>query len=146
MASRPSEPCSALLFGGFIVQLDHHAIGVIDENLPEIAAGHLPHVERHAFGLKPLLHAGKIAARESDMMHNAGIGLLLLVRSRNINEMDHRLAPALNPSPGKRKIRPVAVLQSQDLLIKPNRVGVPPGPKVEIIKHAFAHAMSLPLT
>src|SRR5260370_7875438 len=112
MASRPSEPCSALLFGGFIVQLDHHAIGVVDENLPEIAAGHLPHVERHAFGLKPLLHAGKIAARESDMMDNAGIGLLLLFRWRNINQSDHRLSPPLQPPPPQPKIPPLALFIS----------------------------------
>src|SRR5256886_5507990 len=146
MASRPSEPCSALLFGGFIVQLDHHAIGVVDENLPEIAAGHLPHVERHALGLKPLLHAGKTAAREGDMMDNAGIGLLLLVGPRNIDEMHHRLALAVHPCPGESKVLPVALLQSQDVLIEPNGIGEVPGPDVEIIEHAYAHAESLPLS
>src|ERR1700680_1111631 len=95
MASRPLEPRSALLLGGLIVQLDHHAIGVVDENLPEIAAGHLPHVERHALGLKSLLHAGKIAARESDMMDNAGIGLL---RLRGLWKNDHKGHPPFPPS------------------------------------------------
>jgi hypothetical protein len=37
-----------------------------DENLQEIATGRLPHVERDSGALKPLLHAGKIAAPESD--------------------------------------------------------------------------------
>src|SRR5438874_8316186 len=33
--------CSRLLLGGLVVQLDHDAVGVIDEDLPEIAARHL---------------------------------------------------------------------------------------------------------
>src|SRR5205823_8701867 len=34
--------CSRLLLGGLVVQLDHDAVGVVDEDLPEIAARHLP--------------------------------------------------------------------------------------------------------
>jgi hypothetical protein len=45
-----------------MVQFDHHAIGVVDENPPETAAGHLTPVERDALGLKPLFHAGEMAA------------------------------------------------------------------------------------
>src|SRR5690242_797970 len=38
----------AALLGGLVVQLNQHAVGIIDENLPELAAGHLPRIERHA--------------------------------------------------------------------------------------------------
>ena len=41
--------------GGFVIQLDHDAVRVIDEDLPEIAAGNLPGVECHSLGLQPLL-------------------------------------------------------------------------------------------
>ncbi len=43
---------AGLLLGGLVVQFDHDAIGVIDEDLPEIAARNLPGVERHALGLQ----------------------------------------------------------------------------------------------
>src|SRR5882757_9832798 len=35
---------SALLLGGLVVQFDHDAVGVVDKNLPEIAARNLPRV------------------------------------------------------------------------------------------------------
>ncbi len=75
-------------------------------------------------------------------MDNAGIGLLLLVGPRNIDEMHHRLALAVHPCPGESKIRPGALLQSEDVLIEPNGVGKLSGPDVEMIEHAYAHAMS----
>ena len=133
-----------LFLGGLIVQFDHHPVGVVDENLPEIAAGHLPNIELHALGLKPLLHAGKIAAGESDMVDHAGIRLLLLLRRRDIDEMDHRLAFAVHPGPGKCEVRPVALGQAEDVLVEPNGVGEFSGPDVEVIEYAHAHAMPLP--
>ena len=73
-------PLPPPLLGGLVVQFDHHAIGVVDEDLPELAARNLPRVERHPPGLKPLLHGGKTPADESDVMDNAGIRLLRLIR------------------------------------------------------------------
>src|SRR5207248_9448557 len=86
---RSSDLASALLPGRFVVEFDHHPVGVIDENLPEIAPGHLPYIERHALGLKPLLHPGKSPARESDIVDNAGIRLLLDRKSTRLNS-SHR--------------------------------------------------------
>src|ERR1039458_1050812 len=139
--SRPSAP----LFGRFIVEFNHHAVGIGDENLPNIDTGHLPDVERQTFGLKSLLHAGETTARKGDMVDHPGIRLLLLIRLRNIDEMNHRLALAVHPGPGKREVRPVALLEVKNLLVEPNRIPEFPGPDIEMIEHAYAHAMSLPL-
>src|SRR5438309_2147461 len=87
-----------LALGG---QCDHGGVGVIDEDLPEIATRNLSGIEWHALGRKPLLHAGKIPASESNMMDNAGIGLLWLVGLGNINQMHHRLAFRIHPGAGK---------------------------------------------
>ena len=82
----------------------------------------------------------KPLARESDMVDNAGIGLLLLIRRRDIDEMDDRLAFAVHPGARKREVRPVAFLQSKDILIELNSVGEFSGPDIEVIEHAYAHA------
>src|SRR5581483_414413 len=66
---------SALFFGGLVIQLDHHAIGVVDEDLPEVAARNLPRVERHALGLQPRFHGVKTPADEGHVMNHAGIRL-----------------------------------------------------------------------
>src|ERR1700736_895458 len=86
----------------------------------------------------------KARLAKGDMVDNTGIGLLLLVRRRNIDEVDHRLAFAVHPRAGKRKIRPVAVLQPQDLLVEPDRIGELSGPDVQMIEDAYPHPMSLP--
>src|SRR6266513_1401901 len=109
---------SALLLGGLVVQFDHDAVGVIDKDLPEIATRNLSGFERHALGRKPLPHAGKIPASESNMMDNAGIGLVWLVGPGNIDQMHHRLAFRIHPSAGKSEIRPSAFLQSQHILVE----------------------------
>ena len=79
------------------------------------------------------------------MMDNAGIRLLLLIGPGNIDEVHHGLAFAVHPCPGKCEIGPLAVLQSQDILIEPNRIGELSRPNIEMIEHAYAHAMSLPV-
>src|SRR4051812_37522554 len=71
---------SNLFFGHFIVEFEHHAVGIGDENLPHGDARHLPDVERQILRFEPLFHPGKPAARKGDMMYDARIGLLLLVR------------------------------------------------------------------
>src|SRR6266702_6612062 len=56
-----------LLHCRLVIELDHDPIGVMDEDLPEVAAGHLAGVEFHALGGQPLLHAVKAAADEGDV-------------------------------------------------------------------------------
>src|SRR3984893_11472947 len=138
----------ALLLGGLVIQLDHHAIRVIDEDLPEIAARNLSRVELHPFGLQPLLHAGKAMAGEGDVMDDAGIRLLRLVGPGNIDQMHHGLALAVHPRAGEGKVRPSTLLQAQNILVEPDRVGELAGPDIEMIEHAYAHAhaMSLPFS
>src|SRR6266404_6334321 len=133
---------SALLPGGLVIQFDHDAIRVIDEYLPEISTRNLSRVELHPFGGQPLLHAGKIAAGEGDMVDNAGIRLLRLVGAGNIHQMHDRLAIAVHPRPRKGKVRPRALLQSQHVLVEPDRVGELAGPNVEMVEHAYAHAIT----
>src|SRR5665213_1220129 len=60
---------AALLLGRLVVQLDHDAIGVVDENLPKVTAGNLPRVVLESSRLQPLLHAAKPSADESDVMN-----------------------------------------------------------------------------
>src|SRR6266481_4934815 len=133
---------SALLPGGLVIQFDHDAIRVIDEYLPEISTRNLSRVELHPFGGQPLLHAGKIAAGEGDMVDNAGIRLLRLVGAGNIHQMHDRLAIAVHPRPRKGKVRPRALLQTQHVLVEPDRVGELAGPNVEMVEHAYAHAIT----
>src|SRR4029077_7999752 len=73
-----------LLLGSLVIQLDHDAVGIVDEDLPEIAARNLSRVERHPPGLEPLFHGGKALTGKGDMMDDTGIGLLRLVGGRNI--------------------------------------------------------------
>src|SRR6185312_17265631 len=80
--------------GGLVIQLDHDAVGVVDKDLPEIAAGNLARLEPHALGLQALFHAVKAPAHERDMMDAPGIGLLRLLRPRDVDKVDHRLALA----------------------------------------------------
>src|SRR5580704_9582140 len=143
--ARGGRRCAALL-GGLVVQFDHDAIGIIDEDLPEIAARYLPRVEFKPPGLQPLLHAGKSPADEGDVMDHAGIRLLRLIGLGNIDQMHHRLALGVHPRPGKGEVRPGALLQAQHILIEPDRVGELAGPDVEMVEltYAHAHALSLP--
>jgi hypothetical protein len=55
--------------------------------------------------------------------------------------MHHRLSFAVHPGSGKREIRPVALLETQNILIELNRFGEFPGPNVEMIEQAYAHVM-----
>src|SRR5579872_7141426 len=73
-------------------------------------------------------------------MDNAGIRLLWLVGLGNIHHMHDSLALAVHPGPGKREIRPRALFEAQDVLIETNRIGEIPGPDVEMVEHAYAHA------
>src|SRR2546429_1764267 len=102
---------SALLLGGLVVQFDHDAIGVIDEDLPEIATRNLSGVEWHALGRKPLLHAGKIPASESNVMDNAGIGLLWLLGPwKNLQIYQPRAFPK-NSNAGEKETLPGGLFQ-----------------------------------
>jgi hypothetical protein len=65
--------------GRFVVELDHHPVGIGDENLPDIDAWNLADIEWQALGGEPGLHAGEAAACEGDVMDHAGVGFLLLV-------------------------------------------------------------------
>src|SRR5450756_1577102 len=133
------------LRGGLVVQLDHDAIGVIDEYLPEIAAGNLPGVICHPLGVQPPLHAGKAPADEGDVMDHAGIRLLRLIGPGNIDQVHHRLALRIHPRPRKGKVRPGALFQAQDVLVEPDRIVEFPGPDIEMVKHAYAHAHAVSL-
>src|SRR5579872_3321922 len=137
---------SALLLGGFVIQLDHHAIGVVDEDLPEIAARNLPRVESHPLGLKPRLHGGKTPAHKGDVMDHTGIRLLRLLGRGNIDQMDHRLALAVHPGAGKGKIRPIAFFEAEHIFVKMDGIGKISGPDIEMVKyaHAHGHMVSLP--
>src|ERR1700736_5661675 len=136
---------SALLLGGLVVQLDHHAIGVADENLPCRSARHLAGIERHPPGLKPLLHAIETTAGEGNVVDHAGIGLLLLTSRRNIHEVHHRAAFAVHPPPRKSELGPVAIFQAEHILVEPHGLVEPAGSDIEMVEHAHAHAMSLPM-
>src|SRR6267143_1996331 len=138
----------AALLGGLVVQFDHDSIGVIDEDLPKIAARNLSRVEFHPFGLQPLLHSVKTLAGEGDVMDDAGVRGLRLVGPGNIDQMHHRLALAVHPCPGEGKVRPGALLQAEDILVEPDRVGELAGPDIEMVEHAYAdaHAMLLPFS
>src|SRR4051812_35531638 len=74
------DTASNLFVGHFIVEFEHHAVGIGDENLPDRNTRHFANVEPQILGLEPLFHAGKPAAGKGDMVNDAGIGLLLLVR------------------------------------------------------------------
>ncbi len=112
----------------------------MDEDLPEVAAGHLAGVEFHALGRQPLLHAVETAADEGDVMDNAGIRLLWLRGRGNIDEVHHRLALAVHPGPREGEIGPGALFQAQHILIEADRLSQIPGPDVEMIEDTNAHA------
>src|SRR5262249_35116602 len=130
----------APFLGGLVVQLDHNAVGVIDEDLPEVAARHLAGVEFHALGLQALLHAVKTGRGEGDVMDNAGIRLLCLFGLGNVDQMHHRLALAVHPRAGESEVRPGALLECKNVLIEANGISEVAGPDVEMIEHAHAHA------
>ena len=136
----------ALLLGRLVVQFDHDAVGIVDEYLPEIAAWNLAGFIGHALLLQAPLHAVEAGACKRDVMDDAGIRLLRLIGPGNIDQMHHRLALAVHPRPGERKVRPGALFQAQNVFIEPDRIGKVTGPDVEMVEHAHAdaHAMSLP--
>src|SRR5258708_28733243 len=144
MQARARLLASALLLGGFIIQFDHYAIGVTDEDLPRLATRNLAGIERHPLGLEPLLHAIEIAAGEGNMVDHAGIGLLLLASRRNIHQMHHRAALAIHPRPRKTEVGPVAVLQAKNILVEPHGIVELSGSDIEMVEHAYAHTTSLP--
>src|SRR5258708_32793706 len=74
MQARARLLASALLLGGFIIQFDHYAIGVTDEDLPRLATRNLAGIERHPLGLEALLHALEIAAGGGHVGDQARIG------------------------------------------------------------------------
>src|ERR1700722_4170233 len=137
---------SRALLGGLVVQLDHDAIGVIDEDLPEIAARNLARIVFKPSGFQPLLHAGKTPTDEGDVMNHTGIRLLRFIGLGNIDQMHHRLAFAVHPRPREGEVRPGAGFQSQHILIKPDRIGEMAGPDIEMVEpsHADTHVVSLP--
>src|SRR3954454_4948410 len=136
----PARHCSALFVRSFIVEFDQHPVGVVDENLPEIATRDLASIVFHAFGLKPLLHPRKTLARKSDMVDNTGIRLLLLIRWRNIHQMDDRFAFAVHPCAGECEVWAGALLQPQNIFIEPDCFRQLAGADVEVVEHAYAHA------
>src|SRR3954468_2686332 len=135
-----ARPGSALLVRSFIIKFDQHPVGVVDENLPEIATRDLASIVFHAFGLKPLLHPRKTLARKSDMVDNTGIRLLLLIRWRNIHQMDDRFAFAVHPCAGECEVWAGALLQPQNIFIEPDCFRELAGADVEVVEHAYAHA------
>src|SRR5258708_12493124 len=97
MQARARLLASALLLGGFIIQFDHYAIGATDEDLPRLATPNLAGIERHPLGLEPPLHAIQIPARQGNIVHHAGIGLLLLASRPNPPPIPHPPAHPLHP-------------------------------------------------
>src|SRR5258708_7438016 len=73
-------------------------------------------------------------------MDDRGIRLLRLVGLGDIEQMHHRLTLAVHPRPREGEIRPGALLQAQNVLVEPDRLVELPGPDVEMIEHAYAHA------
>ena len=126
-----------------IVEFDQHTVRVADENLPDGSAGDFARPEREPFRLKTLFHGPEIAACESDVMDNAGIRLLWFGGRRDVDEVNHRLALAVEPSARKREIWSIPVRQTENLLVKPYRLGKFAGPDIEMIEHPNAHARSL---
>jgi hypothetical protein len=63
----------------------------------------------------------------------------LLVRVRNIDDVNHRLALAVHPGARESEVRPIAVLELQNFLVESNGVGEFPGPDVVMIEQAYAH-------
>ena len=92
--------------------------------------------------------AAKAEAGKRDVMDNAGIRLLRLVGLGDVDEMHDSLALAVHPRPRKGEVRPGALLQAQDILVEPDRIGELAGPDIEMVEHAYAHAhaMSLPFS
>src|SRR5205807_413900 len=106
------------------------------------ATRHLPALERQPSGTEPLLHAAKSAARERDMMNDAGVRFLRLLGVRDIDQMHHRFAFAVHPGARKAEIRPVALFEFEHLLVEPDGVGEFSGPDVEMIEQAYAHEVA----
>ena len=131
---------NAPFLGGLVIQLDHDAVGVIDEDLPEVAARHLSGVEVHAFRLQALFHAVKAGRGKGDVVDNAGIRLLCLIGLRNVDEVHDGLALAVHPGAGEGEVRPGTLFEAQNVLIETDRIGEVPGPDVEMIEHTHAHA------
>jgi hypothetical protein len=73
-------------------------------------------------------------------MDNAGIRLLGFGGRRNVDEVNHRLALAVEPRARKREIWSIPVRQTENLLVKPYRLGKFAGPDIEMIEHPNAHA------
>src|SRR4051812_13231363 len=133
---------SAPFLGGLVVQLDHDAIGVVDEDLPEVAPRYLPGVERHAFRLQTLPHAVKTCRGKGDVVDNAGIRLLCLVGLGDVDEMHDGLALAVHPGPRESEVRSRTFLEAENVFVEANGIAEVSGADIEMIEgtHAHAHA------
>src|SRR5215831_11955271 len=63
---------------GIVVELNHDAVRIGDENLPQRSAGNLDSLERDVLRLQTLFHGTETAADEGDVVDNAGIRFLRL--------------------------------------------------------------------
>src|SRR5436305_14020209 len=87
-----------------------------------------------------LSHRLKAAAAEGDMVDDTGRRRLRLVGERDIVEMQHRMAVAVKPGPGKIERRARPVHETQDVLVEADRVAELSGRDIVVVEHSDAHA------
>src|SRR5262245_1465182 len=139
-ADQPFRSAGGLLLADVVVELDQHVVRIGQENLPARAVRHHVHTEAHPFLRKVLLHRLKSPAAEGDVVDDAGIRRLLLVGGRDIVEVQHRMAFAVEPGAGKVEWRARSVHQAENVLVEPNGIAELAGRDVIMIEHTDAHA------
>jgi len=86
------------------------------------------------------LHRLEAAAAEGDVIDDAGIRALRLVGGRNVVEMEHRMAVAVEPRPRKVEGRSRPIHETEHVPIEADGVVEVAGRDVIMIEHTDAHA------
>src|SRR5215475_2590475 len=138
--ARADDSARRLLVRDVEVELDEHVVRIGQENLPARAVRHFVHPKLHSLVREMLLDGLEAAAAEGDVVDDTRIRPLRLVGGRDVVEMKHGMAFAVQPCAGEVEWRSRPIHQTQHILVEANGIAQVAGRDVVVIEHTDAHA------